>query len=72
MVVDPERELYAAWGLGEASALAAVSPWTIWRAYKLGTEEGIWCVLFLLPCYLRLQHLVLLSQLCSSPLRVRG
>jgi len=42
VIVDAERELYARWGLGISSFWHALSPWSMWSVYKLGTEEGIW------------------------------
>ncbi|KAK2066568.1 hypothetical protein P8C59_000373 [Phyllachora maydis] len=42
VVVDPGRELYAQWGLGPSTAWHALSPWTLYRAYRLGQDEGIW------------------------------
>ncbi|KAK4123512.1 hypothetical protein N657DRAFT_633782 [Parathielavia appendiculata] len=42
VIVDPQRELYHAWGLGLSSTWYAVNPLALWHAWKLGTEEGIW------------------------------
>ncbi|KAK4224749.1 hypothetical protein QBC38DRAFT_287404 [Podospora fimiseda] len=42
VIVDEHRDLFKRWGLGETSTWYAVNPWTLWRVYKLGTEEGIW------------------------------
>lgn len=42
MVIDPQRELYHAWGLGLSSTWYAVNPVALWHAWKLGTDEGIW------------------------------
>ncbi|KAK3905596.1 hypothetical protein C8A05DRAFT_30600 [Staphylotrichum tortipilum] len=42
VLVDPQRTLFHAWGLGLSSAWYAVNPMTLWHAWKLGTEEGIW------------------------------
>ncbi|KAG7290666.1 hypothetical protein NEMBOFW57_000669 [Staphylotrichum longicolle] len=44
MVIDPQRELYHAWGLGVSSTWYAVNPVALWHAWKLGTDEGIWYV----------------------------
>jgi hypothetical protein len=42
VIVDPQRELFHAWGLGLSSTWYAVNPLAMWHAWKLGTEEGIW------------------------------
>jgi len=42
VVVDPEREVYAAWGLGVSTTYHLLNPWTQMAMRKLGTEEGIW------------------------------
>lgn len=42
VVVDEERDAYAAWGLGLSSTWHAIGPTTLYSAYKLGTGEGIW------------------------------
>ncbi len=42
IIVDPERTLYAQWGLGVSSFWHVLNPWSMWRVYKLGKEEGIW------------------------------
>ncbi|KAK4039708.1 hypothetical protein C8A01DRAFT_46890 [Parachaetomium inaequale] len=42
VLVDPQRELYHAWGLGLSSTWYAVNPLALWHTWKLGTEEGIW------------------------------
>ncbi|KAK3997719.1 hypothetical protein QBC44DRAFT_71632 [Cladorrhinum sp. PSN332] len=42
VIVDSHRDLFKRWGLGETSAWYAINPWTLWKVYKLGTEEGIW------------------------------
>ena len=42
VIIDPERELYAQWGLGVSSLWHVLSPWSMWSVYKLGKEEGIW------------------------------
>lgn len=42
VIVDPERDLFAQWGLGTSSTWHAFSPAVLWSTYKLGTTEGIW------------------------------
>lgn len=42
VLVDPERDLYAQWGLGTSSAWHALSPRAIYSTYRLGRDEGIW------------------------------
>lgn len=42
MVVDPERDIYSAWGLGISSTWHALNPWSLYSAYRLGKDEGIW------------------------------
>ncbi|GAB1320415.1 hypothetical protein MFIFM68171_10625 [Madurella fahalii] len=42
VLVDPERDLFAAWGLGTSSTWYAVNPWTVWSAFRLARDEGIW------------------------------
>ncbi|PSN64577.1 hypothetical protein BS50DRAFT_590371 [Corynespora cassiicola Philippines] len=42
MIVDPEREVYAAWGLGLSSFWHFLSPSSLHSVYTLGKEEGIW------------------------------
>ncbi|KAK3295848.1 uncharacterized protein B0H64DRAFT_321598 [Chaetomium fimeti] len=42
VLVDPQRALYHAWGLGLSSTWYAVNPLAMWHTWKLGTEEGIW------------------------------
>ncbi|KAK4694565.1 hypothetical protein P7C71_g3038, partial [Lecanoromycetidae sp. Uapishka_2] len=42
IVVDPDREVYAQWGLGISNFWHVLSPWSMWSVYKLGKEEGIW------------------------------
>ncbi|KAL2043344.1 hypothetical protein N7G274_003650 [Stereocaulon virgatum] len=42
IIVDPERKLYAQWGLGVSSLWHVLSPWSLWSVYQLGKEEGIW------------------------------
>lgn len=42
IVVDPERETYAKWGLSVSSFWHVLSPWSLYSAYKLGKQDGIW------------------------------
>ncbi|KAI9043968.1 uncharacterized protein KD926_002347 [Aspergillus affinis] len=42
LVVDEEREVYAAWGLGVSSTWHILSPSTIASVVSLGRSEGIW------------------------------
>lgn len=42
MVVDEERDVYAAWGLGLSSYWHAIGPFSIYNAVQLGKTEGIW------------------------------
>lgn len=42
VVVDPERDIYSAWGLGISSTWHAMNPWALYSAYRLGKDEGIW------------------------------
>ncbi|CZR62894.1 uncharacterized protein PAC_12791 [Phialocephala subalpina] len=42
LVIDTEREVYAAWGLGVSTTYHLLNPWTQMAARRLGTEEGIW------------------------------
>jgi hypothetical protein len=42
IIVDDQRELYAAWGLGVSSWWHVLSPSGLFAVYKLGKEEGIW------------------------------
>lgn len=44
VIVDDHRDLFKRWGLKETSTWYAINPLTLWHVYKLGTEEGIWCV----------------------------
>lgn len=41
VVVDDEREVYGAWGLGVSSFWHVMSPQGLYDVYKLSTEEGI-------------------------------
>jgi hypothetical protein len=42
VVVDEEREVYAAWGLGISTTYHLLNPWTQIARNKLGKEEGNW------------------------------
>ena len=42
VIVDPERDLYAQWGLGLGNVWNSLGPTVLWSVYKLGTTEGIW------------------------------
>ncbi|KAK5156077.1 hypothetical protein BJ546DRAFT_835304 [Cryomyces antarcticus] len=42
VIVDPEREIFARWGLGISSFWHVLSPWSMWSVYRLGKDEGIW------------------------------
>lgn len=42
VVVDPERKLYAQWGLGTSTTWHIANPMVLYSAYKLGEQEGIW------------------------------
>ncbi|KUI58806.1 hypothetical protein VP1G_06094 [Cytospora mali] len=42
VVVDEERDVYAAWGLGLSSYWHAIGPFSIYNAVQLGKNEGIW------------------------------
>ncbi|QPH16923.1 hypothetical protein C2857_001663 [Epichloe festucae Fl1] len=42
VVVDEGRDLYADWGLGLSSTWHAFNPFSLYSAYRLGTDEGIW------------------------------
>jgi hypothetical protein len=42
VVVDPERELYAQWGLGSSGFYHVLSPSSLFAIGKLGWEEGLW------------------------------
>lgn len=41
-MVDEEREVYAAWGLGVSGYGHVLSPSSMYSVWKLGREEGIW------------------------------
>lgn len=42
VVIDQEREVYAAWGLGTSTTYHLLNPWTQIARNKLGKEEGNW------------------------------
>lgn len=42
VVVDPDRLLYAQWGLGISNTWHVFNPWSLYSAYKIGKQEGIW------------------------------
>lgn len=42
VVVDEERDAYAAWGLGLSSYWHAMGPMSMYNAVQLGKSEGIW------------------------------
>ncbi|KAL8823393.1 MAG: hypothetical protein Q9191_005895 [Dirinaria sp. TL-2023a] len=42
VLVDEERKIYAAWGLGVAGWWHVLNPAGLWNVYKLGKDEGIW------------------------------
>ncbi|KAL8659798.1 MAG: hypothetical protein Q9202_006948 [Teloschistes flavicans] len=42
VIINPDREIYAAWGLGISSFWHALNPGNLRSAYKLWKEEGIW------------------------------
>jgi hypothetical protein len=42
VIVDPERELYAQWGLGLSSAWHVLNPWSMYSVYQLGKKDHIW------------------------------
>jgi len=42
VVVDHERRLYGAYGLGISSFWHVLNPWSMSNVFKLGREEGIW------------------------------
>ena len=42
VVVDEERELYRAWGLGETGAWFEWNPRVWLTKYRIGRDEGIW------------------------------
>lgn len=42
VIVDPERNIYAAFGLGVSSWWHVLNPWSMTTVFKLGREENIW------------------------------
>ncbi|KAI9740666.1 MAG: hypothetical protein M1818_004630 [Claussenomyces sp. TS43310] len=42
VIVDHERELYGAWGLGICSTWHLMNPWSMYSLYQLGKQENIW------------------------------
>lgn len=42
IVVDEGRDLYAEWGLGLSSTWHMMNPFSLYSAYRLGADEGIW------------------------------
>ncbi|KAJ9154799.1 Thioredoxin-like fold protein [Pleurostoma richardsiae] len=42
VVIDEERDVYAAWGLGLSSYWHAMSPSALYSAFRLGKDEGLW------------------------------
>ncbi|KAL8677486.1 MAG: hypothetical protein Q9186_006085 [Xanthomendoza sp. 1 TL-2023] len=42
IIVDDDRDIYAAWGLGVADFWHVLGPWGLWNVYKTGKEDGIW------------------------------
>ncbi|KAF2005843.1 hypothetical protein P154DRAFT_551166 [Amniculicola lignicola CBS 123094] len=42
VVIDPERESYAAWGLGVTSFWHVLNPWSLYAVYTLGKQDNIW------------------------------
>ena len=42
VVVDAERSIYAAFGLGASSFWHALNPWAAYSMVQLGREKGIW------------------------------
>lgn len=41
MIIDPERKLYAAWGLGTSSVWHILNPWSLYSVYQLASVEKI-------------------------------
>ncbi|KAH7034236.1 hypothetical protein B0J12DRAFT_713524 [Macrophomina phaseolina] len=39
VLVDPQRDLFAQWGLGVSSLWHVLSPWSMYSVYRLGKEE---------------------------------
>lgn len=42
VIVDSDRILYAAWGLGVSSFWHVLNPWSLKAVFTLGKQEGIW------------------------------
>ncbi|EDO04874.1 hypothetical protein SS1G_07357 [Sclerotinia sclerotiorum 1980 UF-70] len=42
IIIDPEREIYAQWGLGSSSAWHVLNPRSMLSVFRLGREEKIW------------------------------
>jgi len=42
VIVDDGMEIYAAYGLGQASFLHVLDPRALWNVYQTGKREGIW------------------------------
>ena len=42
VIVDHDRKLYAAYGLGVSSWWHVLNPWSMANVFKLGREEKIW------------------------------
>ena len=42
VIVDHQRDIYAAYGLGISSFWHVLSPWSMWDVVKLGRGEGVW------------------------------
>ncbi|CAD6442699.1 2485c0fb-1e34-4d0d-ad63-495595e5ab1f [Sclerotinia trifoliorum] len=42
IIIDPEREIYAQWGLGTSSAWHVLNPRSMLSVFRLGREEKIW------------------------------
>lgn len=42
VIADPERSIYATWGLGTSGWLHVLHPTALWHAVQLGRQEGIW------------------------------
>ncbi|KAJ7210548.1 hypothetical protein GGX14DRAFT_626054 [Mycena pura] len=42
VICDPDRNVFAQWGLGVSSLAHFLRPAGIWAGYRLGRDEGIW------------------------------
>lgn len=42
IIIDDERHIYAAWGLGVSSFWHVLNPWSLYSVYVLGKQENIW------------------------------